>query len=196
MDEQQPEVAKALTKLLLSASNSPELARYRAKGKCEQYSDALRAKTSELLGGKDLKFPFAINFHAPIFSWATRALRGRPVNQLGKNDFIKLPPGTVLFANSPSKYGESIVPFTDDALPKIDDASHWFTYLGQAENGELLFADNHGDSVDFQRMKITCGKRVIINVYDPYAGIRDKMALSSGGQLVLKASGGQRIASL
>ncbi len=179
------EVNRALSKLLIDAAKGKGLEKHRAKGHCEQYSNVLRAQAGKLIGGKDFSFKFGGNFNAPILSEATRELRAKRVDKLKNSDLTKLPPGTVFFVNTPGKYGNKIVPGTDNILPKIADKRHWFTYMGQSESGEPILSDNWGDSVSLKAMQRLCGNRVVLNVYDPYAEIRDQLAVTKQGQLVL-----------
>lgn len=179
------EVNRALSKLLIDAAKGNGLEKHRAKGHCEQYSNVLRAQAGKLIGGKDFSFKFGGNFNAPILSEATRELRAKRVDKLKNSDLTKLPPGTVFFVNTPDKYGNKIMPGTDNILPKIADKRHWFTYMGQSESGEPILSDNFGDNVSLKAMQRLCGNRVVLNVYDPYAEIRDQLAVTNQGQLVL-----------
>ena len=187
---------RALANLLLKTSKSPILDRYRVKGQCEQYSDVLRAQAVEIISGGKLKLNYSINFNSPLNFEATRRLRAKSISQFTKDDLSNLPAGTVFFVNDPDKYGEKIVPNTDNILPKIADRRHWFTYIGQSQAGEPIFADNHGDGIGLDKMKVTCGNRVVLNVYDPYAEIRSALTVDSNGQLALSESDNREVASL
>ena len=187
---------RALANLLLKTSKSPILDRYRVKGQCEQYSDVLRAQAVKIISGGKLKLNYSINFNSPLNFEATRRLRAKSISQFTKDDLSNLPAGTVFFVNDPDKYGEKIVPNTDNILPKIADRRHWFTYIGQSQAGEPIFADNHGDGIGLDKMKVTCGNRVVLNVYDPYAEIRSALTVDSNGQLALSESNSREVASL
>lgn len=190
------ETNSAFANLLLQISKSPILEQYRKKGKCEQYSDVLRAQAVKIISGGKLKLNYSINFNSPLNFEATRRLRAKSISQFTKDDLSNLPAGTVFFVNDPDKYGEKIVPNTDNILPKIADRRHWFTYIGQSQAGEPIFADNHGDGIGLDKMKVTCGNRVVLNVYDPYAGIRSALTVDSNGQLALSESDNREVASL
>ena len=126
--------------------------------------------------------------YAPIHEGATKALRGKSVKKLTREDFAALPPGLVFFVNTPAVYKDEnkILPGSAEKLPtsnKLGDNQerHWFTFAGLDEQGEPICIDNfgHNNSLSFVKGHFG-GSRVVINVFDPLKPFRQTLVSLNG----------------
>ena len=148
--------------------------KYSIPAHCEHFTDALASRLYYQLTCIKKRIH---NFSAPIASAPTRYFRGKRIADLTEADMKHAKPGQAFFANSPRKYGNKIIPGTDNKLRKIADNRHWWMFTGFDSTGKPRFADNWGANHDLADMKRRYGgkNRVILNVHDGFASIRNRL---------------------
>jgi hypothetical protein len=178
-----PEVDKAFSKFLIGKADAmradPKMGKTRGRNNCQRNAGFLAEWTKKGLGAKD--WYTNCPKQALDVSGTTR-LRGKKMTSLKDSHFSGLKPGVMIFVARAHAYPSGKM--TNDPKKKIPVLSgsrgkHWFTYLGM-EGGKAILTDNHGTRRTVRQMASWVKDRTVMNVYDPYAKVRDRMVVADG----------------